>query len=526
MKTIYLFAAFAAPFWVLGQSADPEAYELRWSRQYPNREIQLDYVSALDSTSFTTYGSISGGFFSKPKNFFARYDRESMSQLWQLEEIPEDYQGLPVVFRRMITVEGTSYVYYSAYSRAKDKRYVLLRTISSNGDISDLKELLQVPAMRIREGNFSVAWDATQKGFALVSFPDVGLREEVQVSVHRFDREGEELGSQLVRIDYSKRDIDFVDVDYAINGDVYVLAVRRADRNRGDLRGFAQPNREFLILHADSDDELFQEVDLGLTDKFIVGGVSVEADQIPGKVNITGMYSDLRYGTTTGMFYLSLDQKTLQASSADFESLRDFELINSGIRDGMAQARRRGVANEEFRFRESVPRLGGGSLVVMEDMDVRVVTTTNRGVTTTTYYYYYDNIWAMLVDAQGQIEKVVVLPKFQYSVNDGGRFLGFELARDGQDFLFFFNDAKGNQSRWAEGKSPRVMRQAARGCLAMVRMKPDGSLTYHQVIDNSKERSVLLPTRGTTFIDYPGEVVMPGLKRGRWVFMSLRPERN
>lgn len=192
----------------------------------------------------------------------------------------------------------------------------------------------------------------------------------------------------------------------------------------------------------------------------------------------------------------------------------------------MARARRRGVANEEFRFRESVPRLGGGSLVVMEDMDVRVVTTTNRGVTTTNYYYYYDNIWAMLVDAQGQIEKVVVLPKFQYSVNDGGRFLGFELARDGQDFLFFFNDAKGNQKRWAEGQSPRVMRQAARGCLAMVRMKPDGSLTYHQVIDNSKERSVLLPTRGTTFIDFPGEVVMPGLKRGRWVFMSLRPERN
>ena len=526
MKTNILFAALVVPFWVLGQSADPEVYELRWSRQYPNREIQLDYVSALDSTSFTTYGSISGGLFSKPKNFFARYDRETMSQLWQLEEVPEDYQGLPVVFRRMITVQETSYVYYSAYSRAKDKRYVLLRTINANGDISNLKELLQVPAMRIRECNFSVAWDASQKGFALVSFPDVALREEVQVSVHRFDREGEELGSQIVRIDYSKRDIDFVDVDYAINGDVYLLAVRRAERNRGDLRGFAQPNREFLILHADSDDELFQEVDLGLAGKFIVGGVSVEADQIPGKVNITGMYSDLRYGTTTGMFYLTLDQKTLQASSADFESLRDFELINSGIRDGMARARRRGVANEEFRFRESVPRLGGGSLVVMEDMDVRVVTTTNRGVTTTTYYYYYDNIWAMLVDAQGQIEKVVVLPKFQYSVNDGGRFLGFELARDGQDFLFFFNDAKGNQKRWAEGQSPRVMRQAARGCLAMVRMKPDGSLTYHEVIDNPKERSVLLPTRGTTFIDYPGEVVMPGLKRGRWVFMSLRPERN
>ncbi|MDP4855534.1 MAG: hypothetical protein NWR20_05575 [Schleiferiaceae bacterium] len=50
MKMNYLFAALVVPIWVLGQSVDPEAYELRWSRQYPNREIQLDYVSALDST--------------------------------------------------------------------------------------------------------------------------------------------------------------------------------------------------------------------------------------------------------------------------------------------------------------------------------------------------------------------------------------------------------------------------------------------------------------------------------------------
>ena len=88
MKTIFLLAAFAAPFWVLGQSVDSEAYELRWSKEYPNQELQLDYVSALDSTSFTTYGSISGGIFNKSKNFFARYDRETMSQLWQLEEVP------------------------------------------------------------------------------------------------------------------------------------------------------------------------------------------------------------------------------------------------------------------------------------------------------------------------------------------------------------------------------------------------------------------------------------------------------
>ena len=113
------------------------------------------------------------------------------------------------------------------------------------------------------------------------------------------------------------------------------------------------------------------------------------------------MYSDKRYGSTSGMFYMTLDQSTIEPLTSDFMNLREFDYINDGRKDGSARARRKGVANESYVFRGMVPREGGGSLVLMEDYDMVVVTTQTRNGTVTNYYYYYDNIWAMMVDAQG-----------------------------------------------------------------------------------------------------------------------------
>jgi hypothetical protein len=51
-------------------------------------------------------------------------------------------------------------------------------------------------------------------------------------------------------------------------------------------------------------------------------------------------------------------------------------------------------------------------------------------------------------------------------------------------------------------------------------------LDYLPLLDNRKEKVVLNPRQGRSYLGLPGEAVIPGQKRGKWVFMSLRPERN
>ncbi|MBM3433233.1 MAG: hypothetical protein FJX93_00550 [Bacteroidetes bacterium] len=521
--TYFLFVFVLSFTAVVAQT--PKSLEVRWSRGYKDREIQLDFVTSLDSAYFMTYGSFYK-LLRKPKNYYARYDRETMTQVWQIEETIDRYRDAPASFHSMVTYGPTTYVFYQAYSKADDLRYVLMRTIDANGDMSDFNELVRISAKRWTMGSFRISWNHQATSFAVVSFPGEDRKDDLRVEVKRFDREGNPIGGASVQIDHEMRRVSLADVDYALNGDVYVLASRSPDREKNEKIKLFAPNLEYFILHADPNDEEFQEVDLGMKDKFVVGGIGVETDQVEGKVAISGMYSDKRYGSTSGMFYMTLDQKTLERTSSDFKNLKEFEYQNNGRRDGTARARRRGLANETYVFRGILPREGGGSLVLMEDYDMVVVTTQTRNGTVTTYYYYYDNIWAMMVDGQGQIERVTVIPKQQYSVNDGGYRSGFLVNREGENFNFLFNDAKGNEKRWMEQQAPRIMNKPTNAMLVQVTLKPDGSMDYVPLIDNRKERAVLIPQRGKSFIGLPGEAVIPGLKRRKWIFMSLRPEPN
>jgi hypothetical protein len=526
MKQFILLLVGALVLAIPAAAQDAQSIEVRWSRGYKNREIQLDYVTSLDSAYFMTYGSTSKSLLRKAKYYYARYERQSMEQVWQVEEVIDKYRDAPLTFHSMVTFGPTTYVFYQAYSKADDVRYVLLRTIDSDGNISDFIELERIAARRFNTGRFKVSWNYHATSFAIVSFPEENRDEDALIEVKRFDREGNPLGGASVKLDYASRNVSMVDVDYAINGDVYILASRRPDRAKNEKRQLFNPNQEYFILHADPSDEVFQEVDLGLKDKFVVGGIGVEADQVPGKVAISGMYSDQRYGSTSGMFFITLDQRTIQPLSSDFKNLREFDYINDGRRDGSARDRKRGMAKESYVFRGMVPREGGGSLVLMEDYDMVVVTTQTRNGTVTNYYYYYDNIWAMMVDAEGEIERVSVIPKQQYSANDGGTNSGFLLVRDGENFQFLLNDTRGNDQRWAKNQAPKRMAAAHKAVFVQITLKPDGTLVYTPLFENRKEKAVLMPRRGRSYLGTPGEAVIPGLKRGKWVFMSLRPERN
>ncbi|MEY4479143.1 MAG: hypothetical protein RL276_1448, partial [Bacteroidota bacterium] len=181
----------------------PQSFEVRWSRGYKDREIQLDYVTSLDSSYFMTYGSYVK-LLRKRKNFYARYDRETMTQVWQIEETLDRYRDAPVGFHSMVTFGPTTYVFYQAYSKADDLRYVLMRTIDPEGNLSEFNELVRISAKRWTMGDFRISWNRDATSFAIVSFPGEDRKEDLRVEVKRFDREGNPVGGASVQVDHAK----------------------------------------------------------------------------------------------------------------------------------------------------------------------------------------------------------------------------------------------------------------------------------------------------------------------------------
>ena len=110
MKRFALFLLGAVLLSTAGLAQDSETIEVRWSRGYKNREIQLDYVTSLDSANFMTYGSTSRSLLRKAKYYYARYDRFSMEQVWQVEETIDKYRDAPMSFHSMVTFGQTTCV--------------------------------------------------------------------------------------------------------------------------------------------------------------------------------------------------------------------------------------------------------------------------------------------------------------------------------------------------------------------------------------------------------------------------------
>lgn len=495
----------------------PQSSDVLWSLGYKDREIQLEYVSSQDSACFMTYGS-HYKLLGQSKNFYARFDRETMTKVWQVDEVMDKYGDALTKFHSMVTVGTTTYVFYRADSKADNLYYVLMRTIDRDGNISAFKELMQISYEHYSMGNFRISWNRHATSFAFVSFLVVDRNEDLHVEVKRFDRDGTLIGDASVELGNAKGRVFLADAHYGPNGDIYVLAQRRPNQEKDEKAKSFAPNNEFFILHVDPNDEVIQEVDLGLKDKYVVGGIDIDADQVTGKVAVSGMYSEMRYGTKIGLFYLTLDQKTLELKTSDFKKFKDIDDLNDD--------RREGLANQTYEFRGMLPRKDGGSVVMTEDYYIDVVRFIIKGVSHYIPHYHYKNIAAMLVDAEGGIERVSVIPKHQYSVDDDGYTSGFLVARDGENFNFLFNDNKGNEKLWLEHQAPRTMDKVDKAVLAQVTLKPDGSLDYVPLVDARKEGVVLIPKRGKSYIGLPGEAVIPGFKRGKWVFIRLRPKRN
>lgn len=499
--------------------------DVHWSGTYRNGETKVDYIASLDSSYVMTYGNLFK-LLGKSKNFYARYDRQTLTKIWQVEEVIDRYAGALIEFHSMVTVGSTTYVFYRVDSKVDNFHYVLMRTIDRDGNLSDFKELMKISYELYTMGNFRISWNRDLSSFAFVSFLVVDGNENLHIEVKRFDRDGAPIGGSSVQMVNAKGRVFLADADYALSGDVFVLAQRRPEQLKDEKAEIFAPNNEFFILHAKPNEEVIQEVALGLKDKYVVGGIDVETDQGAGKVAVSGMYSVMRFGPKTGLFHLTLDQKTLELATSDYKSFSDFEYLNDGRRDGTTIERHKTLINETYEFRGMLPREGGGSMVMIEDYYLEVLRWVRKGVSTDIPIYHFANITAMLVDAEGVIESISVIPKHQYSVGDDGYVSGFLVARDGENFNFLFNDAKGNETRWLEHQAPRTMDEASNAILTQVTLRPDGSLNYVPLVDTRKGGLFLVPKRGKSHIGLPGEAVIPGGKRGKLIFMHLRPEPN
>lgn len=213
----------------------------------------------------------------------------------------------------------------------------------------------------------------------------------------------------------------------------------------------AQNNADnFWILTLKQGDTKFTAHPLQLEGRFAANGFS-RVDNVNNKIYFGGFYTDRKNGSYEGIIY------------AAFNTLKDEYEVQKYIPFD-AQLRASGGLNDRnnafdnYMVKQLIVKNDGGFVMVSEMTYVTSRSSYAPGIgyysnfyspynTTTVREYHYNDIMSISYDKNGTREWTSVIPKEQYSQEDGGIFSSYLLLNTGGSIGFLYNDFNSRRSR-------------------------------------------------------------------------------
>lgn len=480
VQPIILFLSLMGP----ALFAQVPGYDLVWSPTYSHRDVQTDEIIDMDEAFYYTFG-LRNALFRGGEFLLAKYDRASSTQVWQVETPAIKVNAKRTHVVAVNVVDGQFFVFLEAFDRGDREKTLLLQRYNREGDPMPMVTVESIDVKSRYTGSFTVRFSQDKERFAIISSPQTRLRDDEKFYATVYDSDSIQIHwSSEFNLDVRDDLFNLKEANLTNDGQLYVLGQYTV---LGQLASRLFVDRKMQVKHLiyRLDGESYLQLDLGLQGIY-VSDVGMQVDFSSQTVAISGLYSDrnMDWGTTKGLFYIQLDQKTSETKSRVIHPFSD-DFKSAAIRLGRFQ--RRGEVQMDFVFRDFLRRADGGAFVIAENYETYTTTTTTNGTTKTTNHYHYDELLTISVSPEGEIEWVGMIPKMQRTTNDGGFHSGYLPIVDGNSLHVMFNDHPRNAKRFAERKS-RNTNNVRRSNLVMVSISPEAQMDYVVMHKNGKER--------------------------------------
>ncbi len=240
--------------------------------------------------------------------------------------------------------------------------------------------------------------------------------------------------------------IQHTDVNIDNEGNVYMAGFTPVGTNN-----YAD---QFWLLKLAPGATKFEPKEMPLDGKFAASGY-MKVDNVNSKVYFGGFYADKKNGSFNGLIYAAYD---IAGGSFLTRKLIPFDqdLINA------AGIRRRNHAFDNYEVKQLIVKNDGGFVMVAE---IHYVTTRSsyypgsaivppafgfysyNSSSSMVHEYHYNDIMALSYNKDGVREWNSIIPKEQYSQEDGGVFSSYALLNTGGTLGFLFNDFNASRSR-------------------------------------------------------------------------------
>jgi hypothetical protein len=238
-------------------------------------------------------------------------------------------------------------------------------------------------------------------------------------------------------------DITSGDVNIANDGTVYMAAYTTV--------GFEEYADQFWVLKLPPGETKFIDFQMNLDHKFVTGGY-LKVDNLNQELYFGGYYAGRKNGGYDGIVFAAFDM-----GKADFEQIK-YLPFEEELTDVSGRTLRP-HSFDNYLVKQIIVKNDGGFVMVSENSLITSRTnyspslgyygTMYGGPYTTSWIkeYHFNDILALSYDKNGAKEWAAVIPKQQFSQEDGGVFSSYGLLNSGGSLAFLFNDFNVSKSR-------------------------------------------------------------------------------
>lgn len=429
---------------------------------------------------------------------------------------------------------------YSYYDSKLDKFHV-------KGQRFDLKGKSQ--GKTVNMGTFSVkrksevglikyTVSSDRSKIAIYRNPPDGRFEDEVLAISLFDNELNKIYERDLKVSSASllADVDAVLVNDS--GKLFLAIQEYEVKNPAKKKQKRELSQsEFKLYTIDQDNEVLDELKIKSKNKFIFTVNTVLSDD-GNKLILSGLHNDVKNDTKkekrrssygfNGVYYISLNTKDWEIETekfsdidkADIDRIATAAVTNEAKKEkAKSKLEKKDVSLGSYKTRNVFVKKDNTLVMIMEKTYVieRCRTDSKTGIQTCVYYYYNMEILEFHLNTDGDMERLVVIPKKQ--VTPGTSFYnGFiTILNEDDEIVHIYNDNSLNFSEKKLSKhndpfryyftASRTLFSKPKWMLAAVCAEaPDKSgrkskgksdkITKKPYYDNSKKTSILMPSYG------------------------------
>lgn len=206
---------------------------------------------------------------------------------------------------------------------------------------------------------------------------------------------------------------------------------------------------------------------------------------------VGGFYSGTGQGNISGAFSLSFNTQSGQLMNHGYSGLPRDKVVEVSYNDDLIFG---GIA--AFELRKMLSREDGGLVLVAEKSHVSTSTTYDpyTGQRFTNYYYHNDDVLAVSLTPDGNMEWTTILAKNQISSIDDDAFTSIAVNTFADKVYVLYNDHPGNIGMPRKPGEVRTVNNFAKSTPLVVVIDRNGNPMFRPISPKSDSSPILRPT--------------------------------